>query len=149
MARLIGAGNADGLGHIDTTQGEFRGQIDVVADELLQLAGNADTGSGLDLSDIDPLNAPFVLYVNPYIGRDTFVTGSYNTSNDDGTAAEELRRIEQQRLTCGYTEARPFKTINRAVIEAGIITSKNYWDAPNIEDYQLVSIILAPGVHTA
>ena len=51
--------------------------------------------------------------------------------------------------TCGYTEARPFKTINRAVIEAGIITSKNYWDAPNIEDYQLVSIILAPGVHTA
>ena len=149
MARLIGAGGADGLGHIDTTQGEFRGQVDVVADELLQLAGNADTGSGLDLSDIDPLNAPFVLYVNPYIGRDYFVAGSYNTNDDDGTVEEELRRIEQQRLTCGYTEARPFKTINRAIIEAGIITSKTYWDNANIQDYQLVSIILAPGIHTA
>ena len=149
MARLIGAGGADGLGHIDTTQGEFRGQIDVVADELLQLAGNADTGASVALADIDPLNAPFVLYVNPYIGRDTFVAGSYNINDDDGSVEEELRRIEQQRLTCGYTEARPFKTINRAVIEAGIITSKSYWDNANIQDYQLVSIILAPGVHTA
>ena len=58
MARLIGAGNADGLGHIDTTQGEFRGQIDVVADSLLQLAGNADVGSGLDLNDLDPSTPP-------------------------------------------------------------------------------------------
>lgn len=149
MTRLIRAGQADGLGHIDTTQGEFRGQIDVVADQLLQLAGNADTGAGLDLSDIDPLNSPFVLYVNPYIGRDTFVAGSYNTNDDDGTIDEELRRIEQQRLTCGYTEARPFRTINRAIIEAGIITSKDYFDNANIQDYQLVSIILSPGLHVA
>ena len=149
MARLIGAGNPDGLGDINTTQGEFRGQIDVVADSLLQLAGNADVGSGVDLNDLDPLNAPFVLYVNPYIGRDTFVAGSYNTLDDDGTANEELRRIEQQRLTCGYTEARPFRTINRAIIEAGIITSKDYWNATGIEQMQLVSIILAPGMHTA
>ena len=148
MTRLIGAGKADGLGHIDTTQGEFRGQIDVVADELLQLAGDANTGGATPLAEIDPLSAPFVLYVDPYIGRDTFAVGSYTSGADNDELAKELRRIETQRLTCGYTEARPFKTINRAVIEAGIITSKDYWSATT-DNYQLVSIILAPGVHTA
>ena len=82
------------------------------------------------LDDIDPLNAPFILYVNPYIGRDYYAPGSYTTTADDNTAAQELRRIDEQRLLCGYTEARPFRTINRAVIEAGLITtSRLYWYA--------------------
>ena len=148
MARLNQSGQAQSLGHIDSTQGQFRGQIDVVADELLQLAGNADTGATVPLEEVDPLNAPFVLYVNPYIGRDYFVPGSYTTGADDNSAEQELRRIEQQRLTCGYTEARPFATINRAVIEAGIITSKNFF-SPGTERFQLVSIVLSPGVHQA
>jgi microcystin-dependent protein len=148
VARLNQSGEQESLGHIDSTQGQFREQIDVVADELLQLAGNADVGPAVPLADVDPLNAPFVLYVNPYIGRDYFVPGSYTTTADDNSAEEELRRIEQQRLTCGYTEARPFRTINRAVIEAGIITSKNFFSA-GTERFQLVSIMLSPGVHQA
>ena len=148
MTRLNQAGQAQSLGQIDTTQGQFRSQIEVVADELLQLAGEADTGPGVGLDDIDPLNAPFILYVNPYIGRDYYAPGSYTTTADDNTAAQELRRIDEQRLLCGYTEARPFRTINRAVIEAGLITSKAYFSA-GTQPFQLVAIVLAPGVHIA
>ena len=34
----------------------------------------------------DPLNAPYILYVNSYTGSDKFVTGDYSTA-DDGTFA--------------------------------------------------------------
>jgi hypothetical protein len=79
------------------------------------------------------------LYVNPYIGSDKFVSGSYSTA---GSAVE---RIELQRLECGYSPARPFKTINRALIEVGIITAKSYYENP-LANTDLVSIMLSPGV---
>ena len=110
MTELNRAGEAGSLGHIDTIQGDFRNQIDVVADELRQLAGNADVPN-------DPLSAPYVLYVNPYTGNDVYISGDYTNTGD------LERRISLQKLEAGYTEARPFRTINRAVIEAGIITS--------------------------
>ena len=53
MARLIGAGKADGLGHIDTTQGEFRGQVDIVADELLHIQGNNSDGMVLGMACLE------------------------------------------------------------------------------------------------
>ena len=139
MSELNRAGQVGSLGHIDTTQGDFRQQIDALTDITRQLGGNPNPG--------DPLNSPFVLYVNPYTGRDTFVGGSYTTT-DNGDAESKFRRIELQRLECGYTEARPFKTINRAVLEAGIITSKAYFNLDPAPCGDLVSIVLAPGVHT-
>jgi hypothetical protein len=99
-------------------------------------AGGAEIGPGTTIND--PLSAPYVLYVNFYTGSDKFVSGSYSTG---GSATQ---RIELQRLECGYTEARPFKTINRAIIEAGIITSKSYYEQP-LGNNDLVSIILMPG----
>lgn len=136
MTELIRSGQADGLGHIDTTQGEFRSQVDVVADELRQLAGNADVPS-------DPLTAPYVLYVNSYTGSDNFVGGQY-------TSTGELdRRISMQRLECGYTQSRPFRTINRAAIEAAIITSRSYFTTDAERNRALVSIVVAPGEHVA
>lgn len=99
-------------------------------------AGGAEIGPGTTVND--PLSAPYVLYVNFYTGSDKFVSGSYSTG---GSATQ---RIELQRLECGYTEARPFKTINRAIIEAGIITSKSYYEQP-LGNNDLVSIILMPG----
>ena len=84
------------LGHIDTIQGDFRDQIDVVADELRQLAGNADVPN-------DPLSSPYVLYVNPYTGNDVYISGDYKNTGD------LERRISLQKLEAGYTEARPFK----------------------------------------
>ena len=150
MARLnrsddTGA-NREGPGRLSIPQGRFRTQQDVIGDSLLQLGGRGEVQpGGGDVND--PLNAPFVLYVNPYTGRDDFAFGSYATA-DDGSVNQELRRIESQRLVCGYTEAAPFRTINRAAIEAGLITSKAYFSAGTIP-FQQVCIVLAPGTYTA
>lgn len=136
MSELNRAGEKASLGHIDTTQAEFRKQVDVVADELRQLAGNADIPD-------DPLSAPYVLYVDGYIGSDVYVSGDYKSTGD------LERRISLQKLEAGFTQSRPFRTINRAVIEAGIITSRNYFSTDAQRDKALVSIVVAPGEQIA
>lgn len=133
MTALNRSGQAGSLGNIDTTQGQFREQVDVVADELRQLAGNSD------LPD-DPLSAPYVLYVDGYIGQDTFVGGNYQATETDIE-----RRISLQKLECGYSAARPFKTINRAAIEAAIITSRSWFTTDAQRDRALVSIVVGAG----
>ena len=141
MTELNRAGQAGSLGHIDTTQGDFRQQIDALNDQVRQLAGNPTTPG-------DPLSSPYVLYVDPYIGSDTFVADDYTTT-DEGTFESKMRRISLQRLECGYTPSRPFRTINRAIIEAGIITSRSYLNLTNpVPCGDLVSIVLAPGITT-
>jgi len=147
VAEINRAGEAQSLGHIDSTQGEFREQIDALTDAVRQLGGKAEIAPGNTVIN-DPLSAPYVLYVNSYTGKDTFVAGDYS-STDDGTFETKMRRISLQRLECGYTEARPFKTINRAIIEAGIITSRDYLNLPGNICGDLVSIVVMPGVHTA
>ena len=140
MENLKRAGEEGSIGDLDISQGDFRGQMDVVSDEMRQLAGNAITPG-------DPLNAPYILYVNPYTGSDTFVGGQFVA--DSASSLE--RRISNQRLECGYTEARPFKTINRAAIEAGIITSREYFSQdPELAKIKaLVTIQLSSGEHIA
>ena len=144
MTKITRAGQTGSLGDIDVPQSGFREQVNALTDAIRQLGGNAEITSGSTVVN-DPLSAQYVLYVNPQTGSDTFVSGDYS-STDDGTQSQKLRRISLQRLECGYTEARPFKTINRAVIEAAIITSRSWLDPTAGDD--LVSIILAPGVHT-
>jgi hypothetical protein len=139
VAKIVRGGQTGSADNLNSSQGTFRSQIATIADAVRQLGGNAEIAPGAVVND--PLSAPYVLYVNPFTGKDTFVSGSYSTS---GSATE---RIELQRLTCGYTEARPFKTINRAIIEAGIITAKSYYTSP-LTNNDLVSIVLMPGVTT-
>ncbi len=139
MTKIVRGGQSNSADHISSSQATFRGQIAAITDAIRQMGGNPEIGPGAVVND--PLSAPYVLYVNPYTGSDTFVGGSYSTS---GSATE---RIELQRLECGYTEARPFKTINRAVIEAGIVTAKTFYEQPLINT-DLVSIVLAPGACT-
>ena len=102
---------------LNITQGDIRAQFDAATDMLRQLGGNPEKG--------DPLTAPFQLYVNPVTGSDKFVGGSYVTT-DDGTFESKMKRIELQRLECGYTISRPFRSLARACLEAAIITSKEY-----------------------
>ena len=132
-----------GPGQLTINQGDFRTQQNVIGDSLLQLGGQGEVSPGASVND--PLNSPFVLYVNPYIGKDDIALGSYATA-DDNSVPQELRRIESQRLVCGYTEAAPFKSLNRAVIEAGLITSKSYLSAGTVP-FQRVCIVLAPGTY--
>ena len=146
MTEIRKAGETNALNDIDVPQGEFRSQIAALTDAVRQLGGNPEIAPGPSIVN-DPLNAPYVLYVNSYTGSDKFVTGDYATA-DDGAFDTKMRRISNQRLECGYTEARPFKTINRAIIEAGIITSRDYLNLSPAPCGDLVSIVLAPGAHT-
>jgi hypothetical protein len=151
MARLKLAGQSGAL-DVAASVAEFQQQIAALNDLMRQVAGDAAVSAGA-LEQADPLSAPFTLYVNPYTGSDKFVGGSYNShesgATDEEIIASKLKRIEKQRLTCGYTPQRPFKTINRAVIEAAIITSKNWYTYTDPRAHvDCVSIILAPGVHT-
>ena len=139
MTELKRAGQIGSLGHIDTTQLGFQEQINTLTDTVRQIAGDPNVPG-------DPLTAPFVLYVNPYTGSDTFVTGAYS-STEDGTFETKMRRISLQQLECGYSVARPFKTINRAIIEAGIITSRSYFTQGSVCG-DLVSIVLSAGAST-
>lgn len=136
MTKIIRGGQAGALNHLSSSQATYRAQIAALADAVRQLGGNAEIGPGALLND--PLSAPYVIHVNPFTGKDTFVSGSYSTT---GSATQ---RIELQRLECGYTISRPFRTLNRAIIEAGIITAKSYYEAP-LGNNDLVSIVLAPG----
>ena len=146
MTEIRKGGDSNSLSDIDVPQGEFRSQISALTDAVRQLGGNPEIAPGSTTSN-DPLSAPYILYVNSYTGSDKFVTGDYSTY-DDGTFAAKMRRISNQRLECGYTEARPFKTINRAVIEAAIITSRDYL---NLGNYcgDNITIVLASGQHEA
>ena len=146
MAEIKRTGQTDAVGALDISQGKFREQVQGMADALRQLGGKAEISNSGSVVN-DPLSAPFILYVNSYIGNDTFVTGDYATADDD-TFAQKVRRISNQRLECGYTESRPFKTINRAVIEAAIITSRSYLTLGAVCG-DLVTIVVASGLHEA
>ena len=145
MTEIRKAGETNALDNIDVPQGEFRSQIAALTDAVRQLGGNPEISPGSTVVN-DPLSAPYILYVNSYTGSDKFVTGEYSNT-DDGSFEQKMRRIDNQRLECGYTEARPFKTINRAAIEAGIITSKDYLDLPGNLCGDLVTIVVMSGVH--
>ena len=145
MGRINRAGQAGSLGDLDIPQSGFRDQANVLADIIRQLGGNPEVQGGAGVVN-DPLNSMFVLYVNPQIGRDTFVAGDYSSA-DDGTDEQRFRRISLQRLECGYTPARPFRTINRAIVEAAILTSRTWLNPTPAANTELVSIVLAPGVH--
>ena len=151
MAIVKKAGDS-GSWPLATSQATAKEQLSAALDGLRQLIGAANIASG-STESTDPLTAPFVLYVNPYIGKDTFASGSYNTREVTGTTeqivAQKLKRLENQRLTCGYTRHAPFKTINRAVIEAAIITSKNWYISDPLAHVDCVCIVLAPGLHIA
>lgn len=150
MNELQRAGQSGAL-DVATSQAAAKGQIATLLDMLRQLGGNPSVVAGTGGS-ADPLNAPFTLYVDPYIGSDRFVGGAYNSTEATGTdeqiIAQKLKRIELQRLECGYTANRPFKTINRAAIEAAIITSKTWYTYSDPRAHvDCVTIVLSGGVH--
>lgn len=109
-----------------TSQATVKGQLGALIDAVRQLIGNANIASGGSEST-DPLTAPFHLYVDFDRGSDIYVTGDYNsfeaTGTDEEIIAQKLKRIRNQRMVAGYTKARPFKTLNRAKLDAAIITS--------------------------
>jgi hypothetical protein len=109
-----------------TSQATVKGQLSALIDAVRQLIGNANIASGSSEST-DPLTAPFHLYVDFDRGSDIYVTGDYNsfeaTGTDEEIIAQKLKRVRNQKMVAGYSKIRPFKTLNRAKLEAAIITS--------------------------
>lgn len=145
MSQLNRAETPNSAGDRDITQGSFRTQLDAISDAVRQLGGNPTLGPTAS-EDRDPLNSPFVLYVNPVTGSDKYVSGDY-ASYDNDDYESKMRRISLQRLECGYTTSRPFKSISRACVEAAIITSRSYLDLDPAPCGDLVSIVLSPGIY--
>lgn len=155
MARISIANALAGIRNAVGSGGQLRAkdQLSAVVDALLQLVGNANIAPG-NSEPADPLNSPFTIYVNPYIGTDRFVGGSYNWFEEPAGASDaaklkaKLRRLENQRLTCGYSKQRPFRTVNRVAIEIILATSKSYFTL-NSEDAQVdcPAVEFAPGTH--
>ena len=92
----------------------FRDQIDVVSDELRQLAGNAEVPEEALKRPIPAVRQSHTPAKTPTSQVTTRITG------------DPAQRISLQRLECGYTEAAPFRTLSRACLEAAIITSRDY-----------------------
>ena len=155
MARISFANALAGIRNAFGPGGQLRAkdQLAAVVDALLQIAGNANIAPG-NSEPADPLNSPFTIYINPYTGSDRFVGGSYNWFEEPGGAtdaakiAAKLKRLENQRLTCGYSKQKPFRTINRAAIEIVAMTSKNFFTINSEEaNVDCPSVELSPGTH--
>lgn len=155
MARLSFANAVAGILNAFGAGGQLRAkeQLAVAMDALLQMAGNANVAPG-STEPADPLNSPFTIYVNPYIGSDRFVGGSYNWFEEPGGAtdavkvAAKLKRLENQRLTCGYSKERPFRTLNRAAIEIVAMTSKSFFTINSeLANVDCPAVELSPGTH--
>lgn len=127
MPKILLPAQAGSLGNIDVTQGEFRQQLDAVTTLLRQLGGAADSAQDL-------LVSRFTIYVNPEIGRDTFVGGDVNAAIG----------LSMQEATCGYSPFAPFKSLQRAFIEAARIS---IIVGPNNDTYDRVVIRVASGNH--
>jgi hypothetical protein len=107
MAQLIAPGSTGSVGAVDTSQGEFREQIDSIAGLVIQTLGSGDAISGLSSDRL--LTSRYALYVNPTIGSDRYVAGVAN-------AATTPPLLNQQQV-CGYSQFAPFRTIQRALLE--------------------------------
>ena len=134
-------------------QGDVRQQIANLTDLVRQVVGNAVVLPG-DGGPSDPLNATFELYVDPVRGSDAFAHGEFSFYDPPGLSVDEtiqnkLKRISKQRMTCGYTRERPFKTVNRAAIEAAIITSRSWFINDPKTHVDCIVIYLSAGVHIA
>lgn len=134
MAQLIKAGAVGALDHRDTTQAGFRDQIAAVATSLRQVFGNGDF-SATDATQA-LLTSRYTLYVDPTIGRDDYEAGIENGLTEPP--------LLSQQLACGYSPHAPFKTIQRALIEAARISVEA---GPDNDEYDRVVIHVAAGEH--
>ena len=96
---IVTPGQPGAVDHIDSTQKQFREQIAQVTSTVLRLGG----------ADVDSTSTT-TLYVNNQVGSDRFVAGIA-----DPTTTPPL---SNQQITCGYSETAPFRSLQRALIEA-------------------------------
>lgn len=151
MASLRRSIEKGSLSDRDISQAQFREQVGVVTDLLRQVVGDAAISHG-SKRPVAPLASPFILYVDPLIGSDRYVSGFFNDyvsgDNERDVFRATVNRLSHQRLVCGYSAHRPFRTINRAALEAAMLLALPVFEAGSWQARRIqVLICLAPGVH--
>ena len=125
MAAIVLPGQAGAIDDIDVTQAQFREQIAAIAVAARRYSGG--TAQGVSTT---------CLYVDPEIGTDDWESGVA-----DGTATPVLTN---QQITAGYSKTAPFKTLQRALIEAARLS---IIAGVNNDLYDRVVIRVSPGEH--
>jgi len=125
VAAIVLPGQAGAIDDIDVTQAQFREQIAAIAVAARRYSGG--TAQGVSTT---------CLYVDPEIGTDDWESGVA-----DGTATPVLTN---QQITAGYSKTAPFKTLQRALIEAARLS---IIAGVNNDLYDRVVIRVSPGEH--
>ena len=125
MAAILLPGESGSISDLNVTQAGFREQIAAIALATRRFAG--DSSQGVSTT---------TLYVDPEIGSDDWEAGIA-----DGSTTPPLTK---QQITAGYTKNFPFKTLQRALIEAARLSIVA--GASN-DLYDRVVINVSPGEH--
>jgi len=125
MTAITLPGQAGAINDIDITQAQFREQIAAIAIAARRYSGGTSQGVSTTC-----------LYVDPEIGTDDWESGVA-----DGTATPILTN---QQITAGYSKTAPFKTLQRALIEAARLSIVA---GLNNDLYDRVVIRVSPGEH--
>ena len=125
MTAIILPGQTGAIDDINITQGDFRDQIAAIAVAARRYSGGTDQGVSTTS-----------LYVDPEIGTDDWESGIA-----DGTAVPPLTN---QQITAGYSKSAPFKTLQRALIEAARLSIVS---GGSNDLYDRVVIRVSPGEH--
>jgi len=125
MTAILLPGQAGAINDIDITQAGFREQAGAIALAARRFTGGTDQGVSTT-----------TLYVDPEIGSDDWEAGIA-----DGSATPPLTN---QQVTAGYSKNAPFKTLQRALIEAARLSIVA--GASN-DLYDRVVINVSPGEH--
>ena len=125
MAAILLPGETGSINDLNITQAGFREQIAAIATAARRYVGG--TSQGVTTT---------CLYVDPEIGADDWVEGTA-----DATAVPPLTN---QQITAGYSKSAPFKTLQRALIEAARLSIVS---GSGNDLYDRVVIRVSPGEH--
>ena len=125
MTAILLPGESGSINDLNITQAGFREQIAAIAVAARRYSGG--TAQGVSTT---------CLYVDPEIGTDDWVAGTA-----DATAVPPL---SNQQITAGYSKTAPFKTLQRALIEAARLSIVA---GLNNDLYDRVVIRVSPGDH--
>ena len=118
---------------IDISSDQLADQLESVLDAMRRMYGNAQISkSGVD--DV-LLASQYAVYVNAEIGCDDYVSGIYNSD----------KQILNQEYHCGYSPARPFKTLTRALAE---VARRSILAGPSNDIYDRAVIFVDITDHT-
>ena len=125
MAAILLPGTSGSIDDLNISQAGFREQIAAIATATRRLVGGTDQGV-----------TTTTLYVDPEIGTDDWEAGIA-----DGTTVPPLTN---QQITAGYSKMAPFKTLQRALIEAARLSIIS---GSSNDLYDRVVINVSPGEH--